>query len=189
MGLKHRTGRPGTAEMTRSQRAKREAQEYDHMTRHDDHVLTIHGPPKPQPNFTYKLKIALTFAQICTNLATGLEIQWPNRFREFLLYFNVLNFDFILLQGSSTECVGGLDYYRRFLMVAVTPVLAFVLITVLYLLPRYMGLACFRNSTATARLRATLRFWKMFLYILFLIYPGMCCIQRHSSLQLSHAYI
>ena len=34
-------------------------------------VLTIEGPPQPKANFTYKLKIALSFAQIITNLAVG----------------------------------------------------------------------------------------------------------------------
>lgn len=145
----------------------------DELFPENDNEVTIHGPPKPKPNFTYKLKIALGFAQIVTNLATGLEIQWPNTFQEFMLWLQVLNFDFILLQGSSSDCVSSFGYYRRYILVAMAPIIIFVLISVFYLLPRYFGIACFKRMSATARIRSQINFWKMFLYLLFLIYPAI----------------
>lgn len=132
-------------------------------------VVTIHGPPLPPPNFTYSLKIALGFLQIVSNVASGLEIQWPSRYEEFVLYFDVANFDFIV--QSSFSCVDSLSYYRTFLVIVLTPIVVFVVIGVFYLLPRYYGL-CGRTSEET-QFRSNINFWRMFLYILFLIYPGV----------------
>ena len=52
----------------------------------------------------------LSFAQICTNLASALEIEWPATFKSFLSTFDVTNADFV--STSSVECVRSVDYYR-----------------------------------------------------------------------------
>ena len=44
----------------------------------------------PESDFTYKLKIFLGFLQILTNISSGLEIQWPNTFKDFVLVFDVV---------------------------------------------------------------------------------------------------
>jgi IPT/TIG domain/Tyrosine-protein kinase ephrin type A/B receptor-like len=140
---------------------------------HSDNRLTVHGPPKPKPNFTYKLKIALGFAQIISSLGSGLEIQWPTRFKEFILWLDMFNVDFILVQGSSADCLNGVDYYRKYLTIAMMPIIIFVVISLIYLVPRYFGLCCYKHMGRAERTLSTLRFWKMFLYLLFLIYPSV----------------
>jgi IPT/TIG domain/Tyrosine-protein kinase ephrin type A/B receptor-like len=156
-----------TTYSVRKERFYRQSLEYN------EYRLTVHGPPKPKPNFTYKLKIALGFAQIVTNIGSGLEIQWPTRFKEFILWFDMFNIDFILVQGSSADCVGGVDYYRKFLMIVLMPIVVFLVIACVYLLPRWAGLCCFKHLSRAERTLSTLRFWKMSLYMLFLIYPAV----------------
>lgn len=132
-------------------------------------VLTIHGPPLPPANFTYSLKIFLGFLQIVSNVASGLEIQWPSKYEEFALYFDVANFDFIV--ESSFACVDSLSYYRTFLVIVLTPLATFLLIGLFYLVPRYYGVS--GQNSEESKFRSSINFWRMFLYIMFLIYPGV----------------
>ena len=73
--------------------------------------ITVHGPPAPKPDFTFKLKIALGFAQILSNVSIGIEIQWPNAFKSFLSFLTPANFDFV--QVSSLGCVFSANYYTK----------------------------------------------------------------------------
>lgn len=136
-------------------------------------ILTINGPPTPRSMFTYKLKILISFIQICTNVGGNLELQWPSKFKSFVLWFDIANFDFILTQVSSAECIDSFDYYRKFVIIVCFPVVVFLLVAIIYLLPRYFRMACFRNYDNTAALRAKVNFWKMTLFLMFLIYPGV----------------
>ena len=136
-----------------------------------DRVLNSDYPPPPPPNFTYRLKIAVTFLQIVTNIGSNLEIQWPESYKTFVLYFDIANFDFIAASGF--DCVGTFGYYRRFLLVASVPIMFMVVLFLLYLLPEQL-----RNNNRTVKDRQRLfryrtNYWRMFLYTLFLIYPGV----------------
>jgi len=54
------------------------------------------------------------------------------------------------------------------------------LIGLFYLLPRYFECLCFRHSSVQERMRSKMKFWKLFLYGLFLIYPAVSStIFRH----------
>ena len=131
------------------------------------------GPPAPAENLTYKLKIMLSFLQIATNLSSGLDITWPSLYKSFLLNFDVINFTSILGNVTSSECIGAVTYYRELLVMMLAPLAAFTGCAVLYLLPSHFDLLCFRHQTLQAKTRLRMKFWKLFLYCLFLIYPSL----------------
>jgi len=147
----------------------------DEIYKHDPDTdkMTIHGPPSPKANFTYKLKIFLGFMQVVTNLASGLEIQWPGTYKTFLTYFDVVNFDFIFSSVTSSDCFSEITYYRKYLVIALAPVAVAILVIIFYLLPKYFELCCFRHMSLSERQRSQMRFYCLFLYSLFLIYPGV----------------
>lgn len=143
----------------------------------NENVLTIHGPPLPPPNFTYALKIMLSFLQIVASLGSGLEIQWPERYQEAVSTMNVVDTSFII--ESSLGCVDTVRYYQTFVIIVSIVPACFVLIGVFYFLPRRYGL-CGRTATHADQLRSTISAWRLFLYILFLIYPGVSStVLRH----------
>lgn len=43
----------------------------------------------------YKLKILVGFAQISSNLAVGIELQWPDTFRRYIATLDASNTDYI----------------------------------------------------------------------------------------------
>lgn len=45
--------------------------------------------------FRYKLKILVGFAQIASNLAVGIELQWPDTFRRYISTLDASNTDYI----------------------------------------------------------------------------------------------
>ena len=100
---------------------------------------SLHGTPSPKPNFTYKMKIVLGFLQIVTAMVVIIESPLPTGFKEFMSWFNLVNFDFF--QASGTECVIPSNYYTKYLVIALTPIVIFVLVSILYLLPKYLGKA------------------------------------------------
>ena len=131
------------------------------------------GPPPPAENLTYKLKIMLSFLQIATNLSSGLDIQWPTLYKSFLLNFDIINFTSILGNVTSSECIGAVTYYRELVVMMLAPLIAFAACVVLYLLPSHFDLLCFRHQTLQSKTRTRMKFWKLFLYTLFLIYPSL----------------
>jgi hypothetical protein len=142
--------------------------------------ITVYGPPHPPADFTYQLKIVLGFLQIVTNIGTGLDIQWPSTFTNFILSIDVLNFNALLTNVSSIDCVSEVTYYIKFLFIVCSPVAIFFLLFIFYLLPRRMRWCCHRFMLEEAALRSTINFWRMFVYTLFLIYPGLSStVLRH----------
>jgi hypothetical protein len=108
-------------------------------------------------DFTYKLKIFLGFLQIVTNISSGLEIQWPNTFKDFVLIFDVVNLDYLLSNVTSAQCLFSSDfYYDKFTFVVVAPVALFVLTVIFLLLPRYFEIGLWRHATVQERSRATM---------------------------------
>jgi hypothetical protein len=73
----------------------------------------------PPPDFTHKWKIMVGFAQICTNIASSVNIQWPVTFQNFIAFFDATNADYI--SASSVECISEVSFYTRFLTVGVVP--------------------------------------------------------------------
>ena len=65
------------------------------------------------------------------------------------------------------------DYYAKYIMIVLTPVILLVLVALGFLLPHYLQCLCFKHSSSQQRMRSKMHFWKLFLYMLFLIYPAV----------------
>lgn len=139
-----------------------------------------HQPPPPPPNFTYKLKIFLGFIQIVTNLGTGIDTSWPQTFKEFVALFDLLNFDFIMSMVTSADCVEGVDHYFTFTLIVCVPPVLFLLLFLIFMLPKICGCCCYRHDSASKRLIHWMSFWLLSLYCLFLVFPGVSStVLRH----------
>ena len=136
-------------------------------------AVQFSGPPSPPENFTYKLKIMLSFLQIATALSDGLDIQWPALFKSFLLNFDVVNFQSILGSVTSSQCIGAVTYYSELMAILVAPLVGLALLVLLYILPSSFDLLCFRRQTLQSKLRTRMKVWKLFLYSLFLVFPSL----------------
>jgi uncharacterized membrane protein len=147
-------------------------EEYDadwewRANRYEDRI-TIHGPPPPKANFTFKLKIALSFAQIVSNLAIGIDIQWPAEFKQFMSWLSPANLDFI--QFSSVGCVMSANYYSKMLLVSLLPLAIFAGLFVFYMIPKSYFHKRRNDKLGMKMVRR--KFWKLLLFTLFLIYPS-----------------
>lgn len=129
------------------------------------------GAPAPETDFTYKLKVIMGFLQITTSIASTLEIQWPSTFKQVLLYLDVVNFNVIMQQVTSTDCVDGVSYYDKFLIILLTPLCLTLLIALVLLVPFKLKMCCFKQSFD--RRRYVIRFYQIGLYLLFLLYPSV----------------
>jgi len=129
------------------------------------------GPPPHFTDFTYKLKILLTFLQVITNLSFGFSLAWPDSFQTFVGYFNFINIDQIISLVGSPDCIDGWNYYNTYIMIASLPILAVALMACVWLVPYW--LPCCRCCRSGSQVRSRLKFWKLFLYFLFVIYPGI----------------
>jgi len=127
-------------------------------------MLTVFGPPPPKPGFVYKLKIALSFAQIVTSVTGGLEVQFPENFKTVVTWLNPANMD--IMQMSSVGCVTTTDYYDKLLLMTLLPICVAGL-PLLYLLAKYSRATADPHARASARKK----FWKLFLFGVFLVYP------------------
>ena len=146
------------------------------MERVDPARINFHvryGPPEPQHDFTYKLKIFLSFLQVATNLGTNLNIVWPTVYVNFLLFFDVANFDFALSSAASADCIGIVNYYNEYVVICLAPAVILAFTVLFYLLPNYLECGPFRSKTLQERQRGKMNFWRLFLYLLFLVYPAV----------------
>jgi len=155
---------------------KREGMEYaeDYLSGGvADRKFDFHIAPPPPPSLIYKMKIALGFVQILTNLAFSVDIPWPSGYKEFISWLNVLNFDFVKI--SAVECIFPTYYFRKLLIISLTPLVLFVTVAILYLIPKFLG-GFFRDDSEDARRRSRQRFWRMLLFTMFLIYPTVSSV-------------
>ena len=156
--------------------SEEEEEPSNEMERVDPAKINFHvryGPPEPQHDFTYKLKIFLSFLQVATNLGTNLNIVWPTTYVNFLLFFDVSNFDFALSSAVSADCIGAVNYYSKYVAIISAPAVILVFTVVFYLLPNYLEWGPFRSKTLQERQRGKMNFWRLFLYLLFLVYPSV----------------
>eukprot|EP00808_Paulinella_micropora_P008574 g62100.t1 len=133
------------------------------------HSNTPHSPPPPAPNLLYKFKIALGFIQILTNLPFVVDIPWPSKFRLFLSFLSVSNFD--LVQSSRVQCVFPGDYYDKWLFFLLLPLAITLGLLVFYVLPRWYGWRT--KGDFLSRQRTKRKFWRLMMFQLFLIYPSV----------------
>jgi len=151
---------------------------------YSDEIWKREHPPltrrRREDSIAYKIKIFISFLQIATNIGTNLEIQWPNAYKKFVLFFDFTNVDYVLSSLTSAECYDSVDYYTKFVVTAAFPPVVLALIAVLWILPREASFVCFRQLSPQAKLRSRMRTWIIILYFIFLIYPSV------SSMALSH---
>jgi len=131
--------------------------------------ISLKGAPPPKPDFTFKLKIVLGFVQIITNLAVGLNIEWPTIFKAFLQAMNPANLDFV--KFSSIDCIRRPSYYDQLILFALVPPVLLVLLIVLYFIPNTCRNLGSSNEGRAWRKRVRRNFWKLWLFLLFLVYP------------------
>ncbi len=98
-------------------------------------LITIHGPPLPPSNFVTKVKIIVGFGQICTTLGTSLQIVWPVTFQNFLTKFDFINMDALMKYVVATECIPGMNYYHKFLMTTLSPLVLCTACALLFVVP------------------------------------------------------
>jgi hypothetical protein len=151
------------------------------MNEDENLEASTNGTPNRPPNFAYKMKILLGFFQISVGIAFAIEIPWPDTFKQFIALFNIANFD--IVQWTRVGCVVNTTYLDKHLVVAITPLAIFFAILLGYLLPRYLRLVSSYSKgdeeikKAEYRMKRVVRkFWKMFLFTLFLIYPTVSSI-------------
>jgi len=143
-------------------------------------MITLIGPPPPKPDFSYKLKIALGFVQIVTNLAVGLQVPWPTAFLKVISYFNPANLDFV--QFSAIKCIVKSDYFTKMWTFCFVPMALLVGILLFVTLPGYIYAARASEADVSRTIKKMTRkkTWKLFLFTLFLIYPSVSSIVLRS---------
>eukprot|EP00475_Leptophrys_vorax_P011277 TRINITY_DN17792_c0_g1_i2.p1 TRINITY_DN17792_c0_g1~~TRINITY_DN17792_c0_g1_i2.p1 ORF type:complete len:1027 (-),score=223.25 TRINITY_DN17792_c0_g1_i2:56-3136(-) len=140
------------------------------------------GTPQRPPNFAYKLKIMLGFFQISVGMAYSVNIEWPSLFKEFIAMFNIANFD--IVQWTRVGCIIKSNYLNKHLIVSLAPLILGTAVATGYLAPKYFSyLRAYISGDDSALTKTSLRlkrgvrkFWKMFLFTLFLLYPSVSSI-------------
>eukprot|EP00455_Lapot_gusevi_P034603 TRINITY_DN381_c0_g1_i1.p1 TRINITY_DN381_c0_g1~~TRINITY_DN381_c0_g1_i1.p1 ORF type:complete len:769 (-),score=306.56 TRINITY_DN381_c0_g1_i1:325-2631(-) len=147
-------------------------------------LLNSDGTRVVPPDFTFKAKIVLGFLQIGVSITSRVIVAWPRLFRRFLSWFSLANLDFIRI--ISAECVFTFNYYANVVFVSASPLILAGLVAVFYLLPKRLGFCSRTKQEARendiqddeterrkklADKRSRRRFWRVTLFLLFLIYP------------------
>eukprot|EP00455_Lapot_gusevi_P034469 TRINITY_DN379_c0_g1_i2.p1 TRINITY_DN379_c0_g1~~TRINITY_DN379_c0_g1_i2.p1 ORF type:complete len:631 (+),score=258.67 TRINITY_DN379_c0_g1_i2:174-1895(+) len=167
-----------------------------HKSEQKEKIRREYSKPSLKNDFTWKLKIMLGFLQIITNLAVSVQIPLPETFMSFVRYLTVINFDFV--QASSAGCVVPTPFFHRLAISVVVPILFVFVVFVVYLLPKLLCPAFFESSEERlkrekqlsdaridentraelqtthdqkSRERSWVRFWRIILFLMFLIYP------------------
>ena len=124
-----------------------------------------------KPNMAYKMKILITFLQICTTLTFALEIPWPSYYLDFIDLLSFVNLDFIPWQ--SVSCATKFRYYDKFLVIALLPILLTLLLGIGYLcvLRHHSKKYPDKQERNDALKRGRRTLWKFFSFTLFLLYP------------------
>jgi uncharacterized membrane protein len=125
---------------------------------------------------TYKIKIMVGFMQIVTNMAVVLDVAWPSYFQSFTSFFSWINLDFVPWQ--SVGCVSPFSFYSKLIAITVTPIGIVFLICVFFLAPlNYMARKKYSEAESEYQVAKQKRirrvFWKLVLFSLFLLYPGV----------------
>lgn len=131
------------------QAALEEEGDFDENALSNSHLAPLqHVPP---PDFTHKLKIILGFGQICTNIASSVNINWPKGFQSFSSIFDATNADYI--SASSIECISNVNFYSRFVTTGLVPLAFFAVFFIVVFATdifRFCGKLCrdfiFRSS-------------------------------------------
>jgi len=142
--------------------------------KHEVVAMTQELRMRSRPNFTYKMKIMVSFFQIITSVAFLTEVPWPRMFQSFISVFTFFNLDFV--PWGQLGCVATIPFYTKMIIVGVTPIGIFALITLLFLAPSWIRDRFDMSDSDTMRaVRATRRrkFWRLIMFTVFLMYPKL----------------
>jgi hypothetical protein len=123
---------------------------------------------------TFNLKILVSFFQISGSLSSVVDTPWPGGFLTFMGWFEFLNFNFIPWQ--SVECVASFDYYTKFLVVSLVPLVILGIISIAVLIPLcWLDRTDMSDEEEKRLKRQSLRqkYSRLVLFTLFLLYPGV----------------
>jgi hypothetical protein len=150
----------------------------DHMGKFTDDLERLCLPHRAKPNFTYKMKLLLGFFQITTNLTFVVDTPWPRGYAKFVAFFDFLNLDFI--PWNSVGCLTQLDYYEQLIIVTTMPMVVLFFIVLCYvgpqLLVNYRDNKDDRLHYKQHLKRIMAKFFKLFFFTLFLLYPSVSAI-------------
>jgi len=163
--------------------AEDEAWKYSYMQDDGDDTSSsaLREPPvfttemRHRRNITYSLKILLGFMQIAFNLTFLNAVPWPRNYQKFMDLFNFININ--LVPWQSVGCVTPFDFYYKLIILCLSPIIVFIVISFLFLVPLYLidSRDKFLDDDSHKKHRQKLRFqyYKLCLFTLFLIYPGL----------------
>lgn len=130
-----------------------------------------------RPNFVYKMKIFVGFAQVAMKAVEQGAFSWPRYFRNFMSWFAIFNFDIIPWQ--SIQCVAKLSYLDKALIVAVMPLFGLIIIFLLFYLPSRFCSKLDMSDSDIRRHKILLTkkmFIKLLLFTVFLVYPHVSAL-------------
>lgn len=113
--------------------------------------------------------------QILTNVTLLTEVPYPSSFRTFMDALNLVNFDFIPWQLASCAATT-FDYYTRFLVTAILPLIVMAVFAAVVLIPICIGKCRDMNDDPTRRLERAAnkrKFLRVCMCAMFLVYPGL----------------
>lgn len=141
------------------------------------HVDLLNANSRRAPNFTYKLKIFVSFIQIMLSSTFRGTTSWPSMYRTFMSYLIFFNFDFMPWQAMS--CAVGIDYLQKAVIVAMIPIVAVLGFLLCFALP----LTLINNrdfadeNDGRFRRKATqMKVVRLILFTIFLLYPHVSSV-------------
>lgn len=128
---------------------------------------------RDQPaGMTYNFKALVSFLQLATAVTGVVDIEWPSGFKSVTDALTFINFDFV--PWNTLSCVVQIDFYTKFWVMCVTPVLAMGMLaagffSLMWLLDRRDN----NDDTLLVRVKRKAQFTRLMLFTLFLLYPGV----------------
>lgn len=136
-------------------------------------VLTIDA--RRSANFTYKLKILVSFLQIGLVLSFLGNISWPRTFQAFMMYFSIVNLDFLPWQSLGCAAPETFNYHIKGLLTSLMPLMILLTLCCVMLLPLQIQKMRGKldQSEAAEKKREGLRtkFLKLWLFTVYCTYP------------------
>lgn len=124
--------------------------------------------------FTSTMKIVVGFFQICTSLSVFNDVKLPSYYATFIGVFNVINLDFV--PWTSLSCVANLNFFNKVLLTGFIPVALIGSCTAGFFgWYKYVDSRDFSDDPRLRKQRKgyRLKFWKLLLFTLFLLYPSV----------------
>jgi len=130
-----------------------------------------------KPNLSFKTKIFLAYFQLYSIVST-FSVPWPVAFHKFMSTFAIVNLD-ILSCTLSLACKFDANYYSKVTFSFILPPIMIGFILLFYALPIWATkIINAKTALQKRQFRRQLwdNVWRMSLFILFLLYPGVTSV-------------